>query len=87
MSLFHLQIVTADGLFYDGEAERILLRSIGGDVCIMANHMNYVTALGKGTCRVTDGEGSIRSADCSGGMLSVQNNEVRIVASTFGWAE
>ena len=36
MSLFHLQIVTADGLFYDGDAERILLRSIGGDVCIMA---------------------------------------------------
>ena len=53
----------------------------------MANHMNYVTALGKGTCRVTDGEGTVRSADCSGGMLSVQNNEVRIVASTFGWAE
>ena len=40
MSLFHLQIVTADGLFYDGDAEKILLRSIGGDVCIMANHMN-----------------------------------------------
>ena len=49
--------------------------------------MNYVTALGKGTCRVTDGEGTVRSADCIGGMLSVQNNEVRIVASTFGLAE
>ena len=87
MSLFHLQIVTADGLFYDGEAEKISLRSIGGDVCIMANHMNYVTALGKGDCRVTDGQGTTRSAQCVGGMLSVQNNEVRIVASTFGWAE
>lgn len=87
MSNFHLQIVTADGLFFDGEAERVSLRSIGGDVCIMANHMNYVTALGKGDCRVTDKNGTERSAQCSGGMLSVQNNEVRIVASTFGWAE
>lgn len=87
MNLFNLQIVTADGLFYDDEAEKIVLRSIGGDIAILAGHMNYVTAIGEGPCRVTDGKGTTRTAECKGGMLSVQNNTVRIVATTFDWQE
>ncbi len=87
MSLFNLQIVTPEGMFYSGEAEKLTLRSIGGDVAILARHMNYVTALGKGPCKVTDDKGNVKKADCSGGILSVQDNVVRIVASTFAWTE
>ena len=87
MSLLHLQIVTPDGVFYDADASKIVLRSIGGDVAILPNHINYVTALGKGQCKVTDENGNVKTADCQGGMLSVQNNKVRIAASTFKWAE
>ncbi|MDO5783871.1 MAG: ATP synthase F1 subunit epsilon [Eubacteriales bacterium] len=87
MSVFHLKIVTADGEFFDGEAERILVRTIDGDVCILAHHTPYLTALGMGECRVTGSNGETRRAACIGGMLSVMNNEVNLVATTFEWAE
>lgn len=87
MSVFHLTIVTADGLYFDGEAQRVIARTIDGDVCILANHIPYLTALGMGECRVTGSNGETRRAACIGGMLSVHNNEVNLVATTFEWAE
>ena len=36
MSTFHLQIVMPDGGFFDGEAEKLIVRAIDGDVCILA---------------------------------------------------
>ncbi len=87
MSVFHLQIVTADGEFFDGEAQRVIARTIDGDVCIMAGHIPYLTALGMGECRVTDAEGNVHRAACIGGMLSMMDNRARLVATTFEWAE
>jgi len=86
MATFHLQIVTPDGGFYDGEAEKLIVRAIGGEVCILPRHAPYVTALGTGEARV-DIEGKRRRAACAGGMLAVTKNDVRLVATTFEWAE
>lgn len=73
MSVFHLRIVTADGEFFNGEAQRVLVRTIDGDVSILANHIPYLTALGMGECRVTGADGETRRAACIGGMLSVRD--------------
>ena len=70
MSTFHLQIVTPDGGFFDGEAEKLIVRAIDGDVCILARHSPYVTALGTGEARVTI-DGKRRRAACAGGMLTM----------------
>lgn len=87
MATFDLQIVTPDGEFFDGPAERVICRAIDGDVCILPRHVPYVTALGIGEVRVMI-DGKVRRAACSGGLLSVAKlNEVRLVASTFEWAE
>lgn len=87
MATFHLQIVTPDRMVYDGQAERIILRTVNGDVCILAHHIDYVAALGIGEGRMTDGEGNTRAAACSGGMLSVAGGEARVMATTFEWAD
>ena len=58
MSSFHLQIVTPDGLFYDGQAESLNLRAAQGGLTILPRHTNFVT-----------------------------NGEVRLIATTFEWAE
>lgn len=84
---FHLQIVTPDGSKFDGQATRIIVRTINGDVCIMAKHTNYCTALGMGEARVTDEAGTVRTAACMGGMLSVMKGEVRLIATTWEWKE
>lgn len=86
MSTFHLQIVTPDGAFFDGPAERVKVRTINGDVAILDRHIPYVTALGIGEASVTV-DGRTRTAAASGGMLAVTPGHVRVVATTFEWAE
>lgn len=82
---FHLQIVTPDGLRYDGQAGCVTVPSIDGQVSVLARHINYVTALGMGPAKVTLEEGE-RYAACIGGMLTVTDGVVRVVATTFEWA-
>ena len=86
MTPFKLKIVTPDGLIFDGEAEKLIVRTTGGDVCILARHMDYVAPLGMGRAIVEAG-GSRRSAACIGGMLSVSGGEVTLVPTTFEWSE
>jgi len=87
MATFHLQIVTPDRMVFDGQAESIIVRTVGGDACILARHIDYAAPLGVGEARMTDAEGNERIAACSGGMLSVADGEVRVMATTFEWAE
>ena len=55
---------------FDDEVERVSLRTITGDLAIMAHHINYCTAVGMGTAKVIMKDGSERKAACIGGMLS-----------------
>ena len=84
---FQLQIVTPDGLIFEGETVKLFCRTIAGDVCILARHCNYMTALGMGEARVTLADGTVRRAACIGGMLAVTGGRARLVATTWEWAE
>ena len=86
MTPFKLKIVTPDGLIYDGQAEKLIVRTIGGDVCILARHIDYVAPLGMGQA-IVEANGKRRSAACIGGMLSVSDGEVNLVPTTFEWAD
>ena len=87
MSTFHLQIVTPDRIAYDGEAEKIIVRTVNGDVCILPHHIDYAVPLAIGEAKVTDGEVKTRSAACNGGMLSVHDNQVKVIAITYEWED
>ena len=86
MPSFNLKIVTPYGVHYEGQAEAITVRSVTGDLSIWPNHINLVTALGTGKASVT-ANGTSRTAACSSGVLSVLNNDVTVLASTFEWKE
>ena len=83
---YHLQIVTPDGQCFDGQAVRLIIPTIHGQVGILARHINYVTALGMGPAKIVTEEGE-RWAACIGGMLAVTNGDVKVVATTFEWAD
>ncbi len=83
---YHLQIVTPDGLYFDGQAERLIVPTVEGPVAILARHINYVTALGMGPAKVVTEQGE-RTAACIGGMLAVTGSETKVVATTFEWAD
>ena len=86
MTPFKLKIVTPDGLLFDGEAEKLIVRTVSGDVAILAKHIDYVAPRGMGRAVVVH-DGQRRTAACIGGMLSVSGGEVTLVPTTFEWAE
>lgn len=88
MNSFHLQIVSLDGMFFDGDAKQISLRTVDGDIAIRAGHIPYVTAIGAGECRVyVEDTQKPRRAACIGGFINVSKDKVLIAATTFEWVE
>ena len=86
MNSFNLTIVTPDGLQFDGEAEELIVRSMSGDLGVLAGHENMVCPLGMGQATVVTKEGK-RTAACIGGILTVLGGLVRLVPTTFEWAD
>lgn len=86
MKEFQLQIVTPEGILFDGTAEQLSVRSIDGEVAILAGHIPYITALAKGNCRVYK-DGKIQHATCGGGLLEVNKDKVRLLSPDFQFAE
>ena len=87
MASFPLKIVTPDGLIYDGQAQMVKVRTINGDMAVMARHINCVCPLGMGQAVVVEEDGNRRTAACIGGMLSVVGGEVSLIPTTFEWAD
>lgn len=86
MASFSLKIVTPDGLIFDGQAEKVIVRTTEGDMAVLARHINCVCPLGMGQA-IVESEGQRRTAACIGGMLSVVNGAVTLVPTTFEWAD
>ena len=86
MASFPLKIVTPDGLIFDGQAEKLVVRTVSGDMAVLARHINCVCPLGMGQA-IVEADGNRRTAACIGGMLSVVNGEVTLVPTTFEWAD
>ena len=86
MNTFSLKIVTPDGVQFDGLAESVTVRTTSGDMGILAGHTNCVAPLGMGMATVTV-DGQKRYGACIGGMVSVLNGQVKLMPTTFEWAE
>ncbi len=86
MKAFHIEIVTPDGVEYDGEVESLLVRTDDGDVEILAGHTDLLASVGVGRARITV-DGKKRFASVNGGFLSVKDGKVRLCAITFEFAD
>ena len=86
MNSFVLKIVTPDGLVYDGQAEELVVRTVTGDMGILAGHSDCVAPLGMGLATVII-NGEKRYGACIGGMVSVLNGQVKLVPTTFEWSD
>lgn len=86
MRNYPLSIYVPEGLKFKGKAQSLIVRSVCGDVCILAGHIDYVTTIEVGKVKIkTDAEQ--RTASCSGGFLSVKDGEVKLVATTFEFSD
>ena len=87
MKTFPLKVGTPDGLLFEGNVERVVCRATTGDLAILADHINFCTALGMGEAAIVLEDGSRRKAACIGGMLSMMNGTCRVLATTWEWEE
>ena len=83
---FPLKIVTPDGLIFDGQADKLIVRTTTGDRAILARHIDGVFPLGMGEAAVVY-DGNRRTAACIGGLLSITDGEVTLVPTTFEWSD
>ena len=86
MKSFHLEVVTPDSSPFRGEAERLLVRTTEGDAEILYGHIDYLATIAEGRAKITSG-GKAREAAVSGGFVSVADNYVRLVVTTFEFSE
>lgn len=87
MSTFSLQIITPEKIFFEGEVQRVIVRTTEGDVGILAKHEKYVAALPSGPVKITMPDGKERLAALSGGAVKVSPSMTAILANAVEWAE
>lgn len=86
MTPFKLQIITPDGVFFDGMTENVIVRTTVGDKGILARHEPYVAALPIGKFKVKlDGE--FRYGAIASGTIKVDKDKTVILAQSCEWAD
>lgn len=85
MNTFKLKISTPDGNIYDGQAVKLDVRGIGGELAVMAGHIPFMTAVKPGHCDLMLEDGSRREGELDGGILNVASDLTTLLASGFRW--
>jgi len=82
MATINVDIVSAEGEIYSGEASMVFAPAKMGEVGIAPRHAPLLTALRPGEVRVQDAEGNEETFYITGGMLEVQPAQVTVLADT-----
>ena len=56
--LFHLKVVSVNGVFYDGKCRAVVLPSIDGEMAFLAHHEEMFLAIYDGQIRIQKEDGS-----------------------------
>ncbi|MBO6159344.1 MAG: ATP synthase F1 subunit epsilon [Firmicutes bacterium] len=83
MNSFPVKILEADGVFYDGPCESMMIPCIDGMRGIQAGHVNMITVIQPGEMmyRIPGKENQIAAINY--GMLKVEDGEVLILAESI----
>lgn len=82
----HFQLTTADGTVCDAMASYVLAPLTDGDAAVMAGHTAMIGAMREGVVKYIS-DGAEHYAAISGGVLSVADNELILLARTAEKAE
>src|SRR6267142_4631261 len=82
----HVEVVTAEGELYNGEATLVEAPGIEGQLGILPHHAALITFLKPGELRIELGEAE-EPFYVSGGFLEISNNRVTVLADDAEHAE
>lgn len=86
MATFHLKVLTAERLFFEGDVDRCVVRVATGDVGILPRHTPFVAPLGIGGLTIIQ-DGQRRMAAIASGFVEVGPEATTIIARTCEWAD
>ncbi len=79
MPTIDVHVVTPDGKVYDGAVNMVSVRTVEGELGIMAKHIPLVAPLTIGPVRFTKGS-DVEKVAVSGGFVEVRPDQVTILA-------
>jgi len=82
MATIHVDIVSAEGEIFSGDASMVYAPAKMGEVGISPRHAPLLTALKPGDVRIEDTEGKEHFFYITGGMLEIQPYLVTVLADT-----
>ena len=83
MNTFKLTISSPDGNKFQGDAIKLDVRGVEGDLAIMSGHIPFVTSIVKAPCVIWLDDGEKITATADGGLLTVGTKEVTLLSSSF----
>ena len=75
----HVTIISPEKSVFDGDATAVVAPAYDGEVGILPRHAPFMTLLGEGTLRVSEGT-SARTFNVRGGFLQVLDDVVGVIA-------
>jgi F-type H+-transporting ATPase subunit epsilon len=82
MATIHVDIVSAEGEIFSGDATMVFVPALLGDIGIAPRHAPLLTTLRPGEVRVQTAAGEEQHVYVSGGALEVQPHLVTVLADT-----
>jgi F-type H+-transporting ATPase subunit epsilon len=82
MATIHVDIVSAEGEIFSGEASMVVVPAIMGDIGIAPRHAPLLTTLKPGEIRVQTPTGEEQFFYVSGGAIEIQPHLVTVLADT-----
>lgn len=82
MATINVDIVSAEGEIYSGEAHMVYAPAQMGELGIAPRHAPLLTALNPGEVRIEGADGKEQGFYITGGMLEVQPHQVTVLADT-----
>jgi len=81
MSTFQVEVVSAEGQIFSGEASAVYANAITGEIGILPRHAPLLTKLKPGALRVQTGSGE-QNIFIGGGIMEVQPKLVTVLADS-----
>lgn len=75
-----VSLVSADRAVWSGDATLVVAKTVEGEIGIMAGHEPVLAILAEGQVRITRADGSKILANAQDGFLSMEGDELTIVA-------
>ena len=85
MKTFLLKISSPEGDLFHGEAVKLVVRGVEGELAVLAGHIPFVTPVKACTCKLELADGEERLGTTDGGLLTVSGEKAVLLSGIFTW--